>query len=252
MNCKNVRELAGAYVYGDLTPEEMKAVRVHTRICSGCEEDIRTQMALIGKIPNSAPVLSDEDRQRIAWTVKGAVMASEPERRTGWFKFSPAYALAAAVIVGMIGVAVNSTMSPTARDNERPTVVITEVPKQETPKQDSGAVEPPDTGDVARTPDIPAETGNWMVEDMNNLRARLPVGTLTHRHRSNNAPIVVPPEPPAPLIEDILVPDVIVGGEEEKLPEPTDVNDARTTPPQETENIDANGTETSETETPGN
>ena len=65
MKCKDIKDLIGPYLYGDLSPEEMRAVRTHAQLCEACREDIGSQGALIGALANRAPELTDDERQRI-------------------------------------------------------------------------------------------------------------------------------------------------------------------------------------------
>jgi len=73
MKCGHIREMMGAYLYGDLSPAEMREVRLHIRECSQCREDLAEQRRIISLIGDNAPQLTDEERERIAWTIKGAV-----------------------------------------------------------------------------------------------------------------------------------------------------------------------------------
>ena len=89
----------GAYLYGDVAPEEMRDLRVHAQDCALCREDLATRGSVVSSLGDATPKLSDEDRQRIAWSVKGAVNRRELESRPLIVRLAPALALAAAVLV---------------------------------------------------------------------------------------------------------------------------------------------------------
>ena len=75
--CRKIAGIIGAYIYGDLTPEEMKKVRLHATQCRTCADEIAAQSRAISLIPNQTPQLTDEEKLRIAWTVKGAIRAKQ-------------------------------------------------------------------------------------------------------------------------------------------------------------------------------
>jgi len=99
MKCDQIRELMGAFLYGDLSPDEMREVRAHAQACGDCKQDLETRTSVVTAIGGKAPALSDSERQRVAWAVRGAVSrASEPEpARSRWL---PAFGVAMAVIAG--------------------------------------------------------------------------------------------------------------------------------------------------------
>jgi anti-sigma factor RsiW len=73
MKCKQAQDLIGAYIYGDLAAEEMRDLRVHTQDCALCREDLASRGRIISALDDTVPMLTDEERLRIAWSVKGAV-----------------------------------------------------------------------------------------------------------------------------------------------------------------------------------
>lgn len=248
MKCKQVRELAGPYLYGDLTPEEMKQVRLHTQECECCRNEIRSQGAVISAIPAEAPELTDEDRQRIAWTVKGAIWAGEQERQTSRFRFPLAYALAGAVVIAMIAIQVKGIMHKQPRIPES-NVVITEVTKPK-PKNNSNVDKPeltkPEADTQANIPDYPVYVGHrhrrtHIAQDLNALRNFAPVAA-----RNREKPAVAKPEPPANEATTPENPKVRVDNGDVKLPEPTSSNDAQTAPTEKPAPPADNGTENSE------
>ena len=88
----------GAYLYGDLAPDEMRELRVHAQDCVLCREDLATRGRVVSSLPDASPALSDTDRQRIAWSVKGAIRKREVRTRPLALRLAPAFALAAAVL----------------------------------------------------------------------------------------------------------------------------------------------------------
>jgi hypothetical protein len=74
-NCRSVADLLGAYIYGDLTPDEMRRVRTHIEECDACARELETRSHAVALVPNDLPTLSDEERQRVTWAVKGALRA---------------------------------------------------------------------------------------------------------------------------------------------------------------------------------
>ncbi len=79
MKCRQAQELMGAYLYGDLAPEEMRELRLHAQDCALCREDLAARGRVVSSLSDATPELSDEDRQRIAWSVKGAVSRQQLE-----------------------------------------------------------------------------------------------------------------------------------------------------------------------------
>lgn len=98
--CKKINGLIGAYIYGDLTPEEMKRVRLHAAECKKCADEIAAQSRVVSIIPSEPPKLTDEERMRIAWTVKGAIRTKQQAGFRISFVRIMAGTLAAAVLIG--------------------------------------------------------------------------------------------------------------------------------------------------------
>lgn len=84
--CKKIAGMIGAYVYGDLSPDEMRCVRLHAEECSKCSREIEDRIRTIALIPTDTPTLTDEERQRVVWTVKGAIRAKNERRRFSLFR----------------------------------------------------------------------------------------------------------------------------------------------------------------------
>jgi len=101
MKCRQIQDMMGAYLYGDLSPSDMREVRLHTQTCAQCREDLESRGRVVSAISNVAPNLTDEDRQSIAWTVKGALRHAESARRQVHLRWAPAFAVAALLIAGV-------------------------------------------------------------------------------------------------------------------------------------------------------
>jgi len=103
--CKKIAEMIGAYIYGDLSPVEMRTVRLHAEECEACSSEIEERIRTISLIPADVPVLSDEDRRRVMWTVKGAIKAKCDSQRFILFRpsFARGFALAAVILAAFVG-----------------------------------------------------------------------------------------------------------------------------------------------------
>ncbi len=99
--CRKIGGLLGAYVYGDLAPEDMRRVRLHVEECDGCRHDLASRSRAVALIPHETPKLTDEERLQVMWTVKGAVRSRQQAGAFGWF--SPAFVRALAVAVVIAG-----------------------------------------------------------------------------------------------------------------------------------------------------
>ena len=102
MKCRQVRDLMGAYLYGDLAPEEMRDLRVHAQDCALCREDLATRGRVVSALDDEAPILTDEERQRIAWSVKGAVAEEAVGDETAYRAPVPAFGIAAVLVAGVV------------------------------------------------------------------------------------------------------------------------------------------------------
>ena len=112
MKCRQAQELMGAYLYGDLAPEEMRELRVHAQDCALCREDLATRGRGVSCLNDAVPTLSDADRQRIAWSVKGAVRKQEAKGRPLILRLIPALGMAAVVLAAGFVAGRLATRSP--------------------------------------------------------------------------------------------------------------------------------------------
>ncbi len=236
MKCKHVREMMGVYLYGDLAADQMREVRTHTQQCGGCREDLESRGRVIACLSDATPELTDEERQTIAWKVRARTDAPEPVRQAFTLQPAQTFAFVAVLIIGLIiGAWISTRATNRARPlggiqaanrsaaNERgPVVRIMEEkrnPQKKKPAETAskpGAAKGLDAATVATVADALR-------------RAGVGVGTLTNRGNEDlHKPSAVPSEP-APIAQDSpKQPD----GERDgpvKLPQPSDLNDARST-----------------------
>lgn len=238
MKCKETQELMGAYLYGDLTPDEMRGVREHTQGCNSCREDVESRGRVVASLDGTAPELTDEERMRISWAVKGAIRNSAPAR-SGWqFTRGYVFALGGVVMAGLAVAAImwaNSNKPPMnqqAREGKSGAIVeVTEVTQPEPPKDVSAQGGPSDVGETSAIERLSNEA----------MRSLSTISSREHRIRRHTAPREKPaqvldePKPDQPKIEEprpeepkAEEPKAEPAAEGMKLPEPTDANDART------------------------
>ena len=127
--CKKVTDLFGAYIYGDLSLEEMRRVRSHVEQCESCARDLETRTKVLEIIPKGVPELTDEDRQRIMWSVKGAIRAKQQPARSRFF--SSAYVRGFAVATIVIAAFAGGTLF--GFKNKPPKVIVKSVPVKQQP-----------------------------------------------------------------------------------------------------------------------
>lgn len=99
-NCKKIVDLLSAYTYGDLSPEDMRRVRIHVGECQECARELAAITRVVSIIPDELPELSDEERQRMLWSVQGAIKAKQETKR--FFLFTPAFVRSMAVAATVI------------------------------------------------------------------------------------------------------------------------------------------------------
>lgn len=105
----------GAYLYGDLEAAEMMEVRVHAQDCEVCADDLATRSRALSMLDDAAPALTDDEREQITWSVKGAVRTACSPRGLA-ARWAPALAVAAALCVGLgIGAVIGSHLGNTHR-----------------------------------------------------------------------------------------------------------------------------------------
>lgn len=90
----------GAYIFGDLEPQEMKLVRLHAKDCSACYQDliIRTQVSI--NLGESTPTLSSEDKLMIARGVRNRIQIEETSNIGVFSKLIPTLGLCGLMVIG--------------------------------------------------------------------------------------------------------------------------------------------------------
>jgi len=129
-SCRKISKMIGAYIYGDLTPEEMKNVRLNAAQCQTCADEIAAQSRTISIIPSEIPHLTDEERMQVAWTVKGAIRAKQQAGVKPSFARMITGTLATAVLIGAAfvgGIAYQKHYGP-AKVKLIKQVIVKEVP----------------------------------------------------------------------------------------------------------------------------
>ncbi|MGI6295616.1 MAG: zf-HC2 domain-containing protein [Armatimonadota bacterium] len=144
MNCRQAKELMGAYLYGDLDPDQMRDLRLHAKDCACCREDLLSRGKVISALNDSVPAISDTDRQRIAWSVKGAVRNQQAYKTPLIVRLAPTAALVAVVLLTgfFAGKITNRPSNQAKAIDKKPTraAVTVEVKEMQAPK--GKAVEP--------------------------------------------------------------------------------------------------------------
>lgn len=133
MKCRQAQDLIGAYIYGDLAPEEMRDLRLHAQECALCREDLASRGRIISSLDDNVPELTDEERQRIAWSVKGAVRKEQFQQKPFMLRLVPTFAVAGVLIAGiLVGRHMLTRTEPShsrmAKDLKNPKVQVQELP----------------------------------------------------------------------------------------------------------------------------
>jgi len=231
MKCKRIQEMMGAYLYGDLAPDELREVRLHTQGCAVCKEDVESRGKVLAAIPSAAPELSDDERMQIAWGVKGALKNGAQAREGFRWGYVAAVATVALAGLAVAAIVVYNSSRPLSSMQARqrsasPVVSIREerrappkkptiVPETQarTPATSTGEEERrPASGD--RAPDIRRQLANFTA--------------MTTRHDPRKRKLAV--DKPAGVVEQPQLGEPAPPREGEKLPKPTDPNDAQTAP----------------------
>lgn len=139
MNCRQAKDLMGAYLYGDLEPDQMRELRIHAKDCTGCREDLLSRGKVVSALNEAVPAISDADRQRIAWSVKGAVRSQQTYETPLIVRLAPTVALVAAVLLtGFFAGKITNRPSHQAKAvDKKPTsaTVSVEVKEMQAPKE---------------------------------------------------------------------------------------------------------------------
>jgi len=229
MNCKRIQEIMGAYLYGDLAPNELKEVRLHTQECAACREDIESRGRVLAAIPKDAPELSGEERMQIAWAVKGVLRNAAAERSASRWGYAAAVATVVVAGLGVVAIMIHNSSKPppAVRVERKPAPVVRIQEEPASPELVPGPRIAPQT--QVRMPGTSTEQDNpprprqYRAPD---IRRQLgTIATIT-RHERHKRSVAV--EKPAPVVEEPQLDEPVPPKEGEKLPKPTDPNDAQT------------------------
>ena len=229
MKCKRIQEMMGAYLYGDLAPDEMREVRLHTQGCEACREDVESRGKVVSSIPSAAPELSDDERMQIAWGVKGAIRNGGQVREG--FRWGYVAAIGSVVIAGLAVaalVAYNSPKRPApSQMSGKPAPAVVQIkeepaaaPKKSTTESSAQAKTPATSPDEQERPALQDR-----IADITRQFAT-PATAARHHPPKKGAAV----EKPAPIVEHPQLNEPVPAREGEKLPKPTDPNDAQTAP----------------------
>lgn len=254
MKCRQAQELMGAYLYGDLSPGEMRDLRLHALECAVCREDLAARGRVVSSLSDATPKLTDEERQRIAWSVKGAVTRRRFEERPMIVRLAPAVVLAVAVLVAgfALGRVTPQAENAAAREPTKKDIVsqaqveVTEkTPPAGTKIDDATAkkalaalqlLDSVKSLGVIGVPDRSEAPGSRGTQ----LRGRSahqpePPVTMSPQTKAESpnplTPDVTTPSPSNPLKDSVEPPDnTVVLTDQSKLPKVTDPKNAETIP----------------------
>lgn len=249
MKCRQAQVLIGAYIYGDLAPDEMKELRVHAQECALCREDLASRGRVISSLDDNVPALTDEEKQRIAWSVKGAVRREEFVQRPLFSRLVPTFALAGVLVAGILvgryvisrsqpsppttvsapnDPSVNIKELPSKQKNADPTVIADQISEllQALSNPNTGMIQPDRNSLPGRSwaPDrhgvIPPESVFVVPE------SKMPPATPV-QPPSPDTNMVNPPKDSAPAVNNT---ETGTDSESAQLPRVTDPKNAETTP----------------------
>ncbi|MGQ9456555.1 MAG: zf-HC2 domain-containing protein [Armatimonadota bacterium] len=232
MSCRQVQELMGAYLYGDLSPEEMMQVRLHAQECVQCRSELESRKTVISAIPDQIPNLSDEERMQLTWAVKGAIRSAQLAQQGSRWGYAFATGLVLAMGAAVAGIiAYNSSKQPIAiehSERKQPAIVVS---IQEEPKaKPKKSVAKPNIQPIS-----PSKGSASVVEELKNspdasitdIARQLANFATTARRSPQKRKVAV--ENTARIVGEHTPDKSDVSESEQRLPEPMAPNDARTT-----------------------
>jgi hypothetical protein len=225
MKCKQIREMMGAYLYGDLDPGDMREIRLHAQDCEACRADLESRGLVVSKLNLEPPTLSDAEKQQIAWAVKGAVRAAEPRIAVWWMRPASAFALAALVLTGfMVGRHFGTSGSQFAdsgrisnEDSGKAVVTIIETS--------------PDPSDDAQSDAKPERSRSKRISDMADYARRMAAPAVmgpTDRKLNQDPRRTLMPDEPVQVVTPSEAKKKQGDKAETKLPKPAGLNNAQT------------------------
>ncbi len=233
MKCRHVREMMGAYLYGDLAPEGMRQVREHIERCDECREDLHGRGTVTASLDDTAGTLTDQDRQEIAWSVKGAVRAQQRQSRRLALRLAPTFGVAVVLLLGFAIGFVISSQRVTPVDNSVHVAVGEESlqPKVQVVEEDETTVKnPPQVTVPQRTADSRTDGVRPTPRRRNAARPRYSFTVATRsddQNRRNQTGAVDAPLPVLPDDEEGRRGGELSNG---KLPRPIDLGSADAVP----------------------
>ena len=238
----------GAYLYGDLAPEEMRELRVHTQDCALCREDLATRGKVVSSLGDAVPTLSDADRQRIAWSVKGAMRKKEARRRPLIVRLVPTLGLAAVVLAAGFVAGRFAMRSPQQDARSHKTCELPRAKieiKETTPNQNKAGKVPNEMIDVLRSvfgtaaaTDVnrASEPGSRYLPNRANTQTQpdTTVKAVPEQKRHHTQPPAAAQDTKTGAVKDSTEgaknSQVETDGSATKLPQVTDQKNAETTP----------------------
>ena len=233
MNCKYVRNLMGAYIYGDLSPEDMRIVRMHTQDCASCKADLTSRGSVISSINHTTPGLNDNDRQRILWRTNDAI--NNTSHRQPKLKLIPAFAVLGMLIAGyIIGILISNqphkaqeiATQPSIINKKDKTIAIPTLKKEKVFSPNVTA-----TNKIIRTKDTPIRdnTADRLNSIVGAVRRSVTIGTITSRNeeaRKQSKTIII--DEPLPVVSSPNKINTEVKKNDTKMPEPKGLTEAQT------------------------
>lgn len=231
MKCKEVQELMGAYLYGDLSAEEMRGVRLHVQDCPTCRRDLESRGAVLAAVPNEAPSLADEERMQLTWAVKGAIRSAELAGESSRWGYAFAAGLVLAMGAAVAGIVAYNSSKPQVSTNNyasrKPPAVVVKIREhrsrtQSQPAESRAAAQAQAPAVGTTVPEQPRVTSQEIVPDVARQLANF---ATTARRTKPQRKVAV--EPPA-VVDESQTGDAPSPNGEPTLPEPVAPNDART------------------------
>jgi hypothetical protein len=204
---RHVHDVIGAYIYDALTPEETRQVRDHLEQCAECREDMESQTSAISCVPNTSRSLTELDKERIRWSVLGAVRREPTVRAPFWGIVRGLSAAAAVACIFAAGIFVGARLvgPPECVSTLRPAnptaTNYSTKPMTNAPIQVNPAPKPHDNGEhVAHLP--VSKPRHWSgvgqgAKHSRESRARRQIAALESpvRETATGAGSVAPPRP---------------------------------------------------------
>ncbi|MDH7601942.1 MAG: zf-HC2 domain-containing protein [Armatimonadota bacterium] len=232
VKCRDIQHLIGAYLYGDLSAEEMNAVRLHVQECAECRHDLETRGAVIANLPNETPELTDNERMQLTWAVKGAIRNTELARENSRWGYAFAAGLVLAMGAAVAGIVVYNSSKPNVPGgsaNRKPPAVVVKIqedrPKSEKPKPGGTSAGRQAQAPTPNTIAVQGQSGTTAHEPLSAARQLMNFATTARRTQMHRKVAV---EPPANVVSEPETGKTSQTEEAPILPEPTAPNDART------------------------